>query len=218
MSETSAPPVRPGLRERKKAQARLTILTVALEMFAAKGFQATTLAEIAERAGVAPSTLFGYFPSKDDILFDTYAEMFGTLSARLRERPADRSAVESLSDWIDLDRPAVVFADGEEIRRLRIQVIAGEPYLQAEERRRQHEGELLLAEAIGRDMDEDAGALRPRIAAAALWASAVALSKYRDAAEEPGEPDRDALSLFEYVVAYNEAGLATLRSLPDPPY
>jgi len=57
-----------GLRERKRRQTLQRIVEVALELFFAKGYEATTLDEIAAAAGIARRTFFHYFKSKDDIL------------------------------------------------------------------------------------------------------------------------------------------------------
>ncbi|MFB9624533.1 TetR/AcrR family transcriptional regulator [Nonomuraea helvata] len=54
-----------GLRERKKEQTRRRIAEVALRLFDERGYDAVTVNEIAEAAGVAKVTLFNYFPTKD---------------------------------------------------------------------------------------------------------------------------------------------------------
>ncbi|HBN31636.1 MAG TPA: hypothetical protein DD416_10555 [Rhodobacteraceae bacterium] len=57
-----------GLRGRKKAKRREVILKEAGKLFAAQGIEATTMAAIAEHAGVSPPTVFNYFGSKDNLL------------------------------------------------------------------------------------------------------------------------------------------------------
>ncbi|MFC6171645.1 TetR/AcrR family transcriptional regulator [Loigolactobacillus jiayinensis] len=59
-----------GLRERKKALKRQEIVAVAMHLFDEKGFDKVTVAEIAKQASIAPKTLFTYFKSKDDIMFN----------------------------------------------------------------------------------------------------------------------------------------------------
>lgn len=58
----------PGLREYKRQQTLKRIAEVGLERFLAKGYEATTLDEIAAAAGISRRTFFHYFKSKDDIL------------------------------------------------------------------------------------------------------------------------------------------------------
>jgi AcrR family transcriptional regulator len=57
-----------GLRERKRRETLQRIAEVGLEFFVAKGYEATTLDEIAAAAGISRRTFFHYFKSKDDIL------------------------------------------------------------------------------------------------------------------------------------------------------
>lgn len=58
----------PGLRERKRLDTLDRIADVGLKLFVAKGYEATTLDDIAAAAGISRRTFFYYFKSKDDIL------------------------------------------------------------------------------------------------------------------------------------------------------
>src|SRR6266566_7607699 len=70
-----------GLRERKKEQTRQLIAETAWRLFADRGFEQVTVAEVARQAQVAVATVFNYFPTKED-LFYFRLEAFG---ARLVE-------------------------------------------------------------------------------------------------------------------------------------
>ncbi|WP_346166731.1 TetR/AcrR family transcriptional regulator [Streptomyces javensis] len=90
---TSARP-KLGLRERKKIQTRQAIRRAAYRLFTEQGYDATPVDRIAEAADVSPSTVFRYFPTKEDIvLSDEYDDV---LLAALRERPLDEPPVASL--------------------------------------------------------------------------------------------------------------------------
>jgi AcrR family transcriptional regulator len=58
----------PSRRERKKEETRRRIFEAAIGLFRSKGFEATTVDEITEKADVGRGTFFNYFPKKDSIL------------------------------------------------------------------------------------------------------------------------------------------------------
>jgi AcrR family transcriptional regulator len=83
-----------GLRERKKQATREQIARVAMKLFLKRGFDAVTVAEVAEAADVSEKTVFNYFPAKEDLVFPHGEERFADLLERIRERPPGTSLVE----------------------------------------------------------------------------------------------------------------------------
>jgi AcrR family transcriptional regulator len=95
MPQTDHPPAPApaGLRERKKARTRAAIQRHALRLFQESGYSATTMEQIAAAADVSPSTLYRYFPTKEDlILQDDYDPL---LAAAFRAQPADLPILEA---------------------------------------------------------------------------------------------------------------------------
>ena len=76
---------RPGVSrlERRKARTRDLILDSALELFERHGFDATSIADISTRADVGIGTVYGYYPSKDDLLVAVLSELSKDLGRRL---------------------------------------------------------------------------------------------------------------------------------------
>lgn len=84
----------PGLRERKKAKTRAAIQEHAVRLFREQGYEATTIEQIAEAAEVSPSTVFRYFPTKEDLVVsDEYDPM---LIAAFRAQPAGLTPIQVL--------------------------------------------------------------------------------------------------------------------------
>src|ERR1700729_1580107 len=69
MSAPTNPPP-PGLRERKKIKRRRAIQTAALRLFEARGYEHTTVEQIAEAAETSTTTFYRYFPTKEDVVLD----------------------------------------------------------------------------------------------------------------------------------------------------
>ena len=89
-----AAPPRPGLRERKKAKTRALIQEHALRLFRERGYEATSVEQIAEAAEVSPSTFFRYFGTKEDVvLYDPFDPL---LLAAFRAQPAELSPIAAL--------------------------------------------------------------------------------------------------------------------------
>lgn len=85
-----------GLRERKKRQTRQYISDVATGLFVERGFDAVTVAEIAEAANVSVNTVYNYFPAKEDLFLDREAGVVDRLSRWVRGRDAGESAARAV--------------------------------------------------------------------------------------------------------------------------
>src|SRR6266568_7321558 len=88
-------------QERKRQRTRALIRETAWELFAAHGYDSTTIKAIADAADLAPRTVTTHFPAKDDLLFadDDYFAA-DRLEHRLATRPAGQSALEALRAWM----------------------------------------------------------------------------------------------------------------------
>ena len=88
---TTASPV--GLRERKKQRTYEELQRVALELFAARGFDQVTIEDICADAEVSKTTFYRYFDSKEDVLLGSMHEKLAEMAAALAQRPATESAI-----------------------------------------------------------------------------------------------------------------------------
>lgn len=85
-----------GLRERKKAQTRRRLADTAFALFRERGYENVTVAQIADAADVAVSTLFAYFPCKEALVFDAEDEYERALTAAVRDRAPGVSLLDAL--------------------------------------------------------------------------------------------------------------------------
>jgi AcrR family transcriptional regulator len=75
-----------GLRERKRQQTRQQLISAAMRLFEEKGYDRTTVAEIASAAGVSTKTFFNYFASKDEVLFPHLSRRIDAAVALIEQR------------------------------------------------------------------------------------------------------------------------------------
>ena len=82
-----------GLRERKKAKTKIAIQEHAVRLFRAQGYAATTVEQIAEAAEVSPSTVFRYFPTKEELV--TTDELDPVIFAAFEEQPPELGLIQA---------------------------------------------------------------------------------------------------------------------------
>jgi AcrR family transcriptional regulator len=215
-----------GLRERKKAQTRQQIADTAWRLFADRGFERVTVAEVAREAQVAVATVFNYFPTKEDLFFFRL-EAFG---ADLVEAVAGRAAGEpALAAFRrQLLRAGGLLAqvgagDDQALERLRTmnRVIAASPALQAREQQAFAHTAAALADRLAADTGAAPGDLDAQVAANALVGVQRALVDYTRrrvlADKRPAGLAADVRALAERAFALLKEGLGGYAAGPAGP-
>src|SRR5215470_5170593 len=158
----------PGLRERKKQQTRREIADTAEALFAERGFEHVTVAEVARAANVSDKTVFNYFPTKEDLFFDEYEAMETGLVRALTERDRRDSVLDACRHFYagGLSRMAQQEASGPLAAHAKI--LAASPALQERQREIFHLQEQTLAREVAAVAGADGDKLEPRVIAAAV--------------------------------------------------
>jgi AcrR family transcriptional regulator len=215
-------PPRPprGLRERKRIETRQRIADIATVLFAQRGFEAVTVAEIATAADVSKVTVFNYFPRKEDMFFDRAPEAEAMLVDAVEQRRPDQTPVAAvrtlLLDLVRESHPLLgVGPSYADFHR----VVLASPTLVGRVREAVDELEDGLAElftaaggALGKTAGE--GAAGPRLAAA-LFVAAFR-SVYREFTGRQLAGEAPAGLVAPYAAALEEALLRAERAM-DPP-
>jgi AcrR family transcriptional regulator len=95
-----------GLREQHKQRTRAAISATATRLFAERGFDQVTIAQVAETAGVAKMTVANYFPRKEDLVFDQADAVISQLARTITSRTDGESYLAAVRrDYLaELDR------------------------------------------------------------------------------------------------------------------
>jgi AcrR family transcriptional regulator len=186
-------------RAAKKAATKHAIQDHALRLFVEKGYEATTVDEIAAAAGVSHMTFFRYFPRKEEVVeYDEYDPLLEDLIAA---RPASEPPITALHNAIRAGLEAVLRTDREALL-IRTRLILDNPVLRSRNLIAQDTTRDLFARALARR----AGLTEPDLtatvqASAALGAIGPALSVWA------GGDDADLISLVDSAFAALESGV-----------
>jgi AcrR family transcriptional regulator len=166
-----------GLRERKKTATRRAIQEHALRLFLAKGYDATTVEEIAAAAGVSHMTFFRYFPTKHAVVEND--DYDAALAEGIRARPADEPPLTAIRNALVGALRAMPATELSTVL-VRARLILGVPALRARQVESQRTTRELLAAAIAERGGASSPFERQVLAAAALGAFAVALEAWAE--------------------------------------
>ena len=160
----------PGLRERKKEQTRLLLAETARRLFAERGFEAVSVAEVARAAEVSEATVFNYFPTKEDLVYGGLERFEDELLAAVRERPPGEAILAAFGRFVLEPRGFLAAEDAASAGRL-VEVsrmIAASPALLAREREIFDRYTRSLAALIAAETRARPDDPAPAVAAAAL--------------------------------------------------
>jgi AcrR family transcriptional regulator len=193
-----------GLRERKRTRTRLMIQAEAMRLFAEKGYENTTVDEIAYAAAISPRTFFRYFPTKEDVVtWDEYDPIAPDL---IDARPVDEPLAETLRAIFHQAVGGLYQRDREGLA-LRIRLLMTVPELRARLRDEQRNGEKFMAALLAQKRGLPADDLGVQVLASAFGSTVmVVLDEWvkRDGKSDP-------LALLDEALDSLAAGMRELQ-------
>ena len=212
-----------GLRELKKQQTRQLIADTAWRLFADRGFDRVTVAEVAREAQVAEATVFNYFPTKEDLFYHRLEAFEAGLVEAVAAREAGEPALAAVRRYLLASDGLLTQAaagDADALQRLRTvnRVIAASPALLAREQQAIARIADDLADLLAAETGATAHDLRPQAAANALIGVQRALLDYTRrrvlADEAPERLYADLRGLAQRAFALLEEGLGGYGARP----
>jgi AcrR family transcriptional regulator len=194
----------PGLRERKKKRTRERIVEAAFDLFDERGFDGTTIADIADAAEIAPRTFFSYFPSKDDVVFHDFEASHAMVASWLRDREPGTNTIDALYSGITALK-GEMGAETVQEKRLRKRLVRENESLAAHSQHLMGKFAELIAEGVAQDLGDEPGDLRPRLVAAAAAAAIGVLD------DMPDEDAHHSVETIDSLLAFLRGGLAALQ-------
>lgn len=198
MSEHAAAELAGARRGRPPSTSRRELRLIALRLFASRGFESTTIEQIAAEAGVSERTFFRYFTTKASVLWTEFETEVETIRSTLAAVPDDMPLMDAV-------RGAVVaanhyHADDVPEMRMRMHLIATVPALSFSAAEHYEAWERAVSEFAGRRLGQPADSLYPlTIGRAVLAACRAAYDRWSERADDD-------------LTTYLDAALAALAS------
>jgi AcrR family transcriptional regulator len=188
-----------GLRERKKMKTRAAIQQHALRLFRERGYQATTIEQIAEAAEISPSTFFRYFPTKEAlVLEDDYDSLIIEI---FQAQPAELNPIQALRNAAKLGFSMI---PKEEIIALRerMELAFSVPELRAASLNQMMETMRMITELVAVRVGREKDDFQVLTMAGSVIGAIMSTQAY-----SINHPEVEYATLFEEALSYLDAGL-----------
>ncbi|MEU1046901.1 helix-turn-helix domain-containing protein [Streptomyces sp. NPDC005897] len=193
------------LREQRRAQTQRMIQAVAVRLFTERGYDAVTVADIAEAASVSPMTVYRHFPTKEDLVL---VDQNGPLVAeRIAAAPAARPLVRRIGTAL-VDAATTLTSEGrpddptagDRFLLARLRLMISTPALRARHLDNHYVLQQAIVDALGDEATDPDEAFRAQAAAGACLAALhTALVRW---AEDDGRTELPALIAQALVAAF----------------
>jgi AcrR family transcriptional regulator len=154
-------PVSPGLRQRKQQETRERLKRAAMALFLARGFEATTIDDIATAADMSRRSFFHYFASKEDVVAAWQEDAAAALVAEILARPAEESMLTAAENAIAAAIKRINPTEAAAMSRLK----HDNPALQARDRLKYEKLERALADGLAQRSGRKSDRLKARLVA-----------------------------------------------------
>ncbi|MEV4567532.1 helix-turn-helix domain-containing protein [Nonomuraea sp. NPDC049419] len=194
------------LRARRRAQTQRTIQAHAIRLFSERGYDATTMNDVAEAAGVSPMTLYRHFPTKEDlVLIDQHGEL---IAERIATSPPGQPLARRIGGALVAAAAALAGDDVPAERRtllVRLQLMISTPALRARHLDNQYALQRAIIDALGDEAADPDRAFQAQAAAGACLAALhTALVRW---AEDEGRADLPALIAKALDAVFGDDGI-----------
>lgn len=167
-----------GLRERKKLQTRELIADTARRLFADRGFDAVTVAQVARAADVSEVTVFNYFPTKEDLFYGGMQFFEEKLLDAVRLRPRGESVLDAFRRPVLEGLKRLAADEAADVIATAGNLISASPALEAHEREIVARYTRALADLLAQESRANPGDVEAAAVASALMGVQRALVGY----------------------------------------
>jgi AcrR family transcriptional regulator len=195
----------PGLRELKKQRTRATIADAALQLFISRGFATVTVAEVARAAEVSEATVFNYFRTKEDLVYDRLEQFWTRFIGAVEHRPDGQGVVDAVEGFLLNQEPTALAPEQQERLSAINRMIAESPALLAREQASYDQAATALADVIARTTSIRADAAAAAHLVLGVHKSLVAYTREQVLA------GTDGATLNRRVAARTRSGYSLLR-------